>query len=296
MPRSATTPKLPSDRPAEKSVGRVARKLARLRLGLIVAGPDDAGPDYPSAIRDLAKATGYPVLADPLSGLRYGGHDRSDILGAYDVFLRSPRFADALAPEVFLYFGAPPTSKAFDRYAARFPAALHTGVDPAGAFRDPGRRMTTVLRGDSAPTAAALAAALADAGLTQPKPDWKALFARAEQAARAALTRGLAAEPDTITEASVFPALVAALPADALLMAGNSMPVRDLDSFASGSDRPFRAISNRGLNGIDGVVSTALGASAVGDAPLLAVVGDLSFHHDLNGLSALPPSGARARR
>ncbi len=243
---------------------------------------------------DLAEATGYPVLADPLSGLRYGDHDRSDILGAYDVFLRAPRFADALAPEVFLYFGAPATSKAFDRYAARFPAALHVGVDPAGAFRDPGRRMATVLRGDSALTAAALAAALEAAGPHPPKPDWKDLFMRAERAARGALTRGLAAEPDTITEASLFPSLLAALPSGTLLLAGNSMPVRDLDSFVPGSDRPLRAIANRGLNGIDGVVSTALGASAAGDAPLMAVVGDLSFHHDLNGLSALREGRARA--
>jgi 2-succinyl-5-enolpyruvyl-6-hydroxy-3-cyclohexene-1-carboxylate synthase len=289
-------------RPPERSVDRVARKLARLKRGLIVAGPDDAGADYPDAIRELAEATGYPVLADPLSGLRYGADDRRGILGAYDVFLRSPRFVDGPAPEVFLYFGAPPTSKVFDRYAARFPAALHVGVDPAGAFRDPGRRMATVLRGDSAPTAAALAAALATGaapsksgpGARPGDPDWGDLFARAEQAARAALARGLAAEPDSISEASLFPALLAALPADALLMAGNSMPVRDLDSFAPRSDRSLRAIANRGLNGVDGVVSTALGASAAGDAPLLAVVGDLSFHHDLNGLSALREGRARA--
>ncbi len=286
--------------PPQKAVDRVARKLARLKRGLIVAGPDDAGADYPDAIRELAEATGYPVLADPLSGLRYGAHDRSGILGAYDVFLRSQRFVDGPAPEAFLYFGAPPTSKAFDRYAARYPAALHVGVDPAGSFRDPGRRMATVLRGDSAPTAAALANALAAADAAPSAsgpsggPDWRDLFARAEQAARAALTRGLSADPDTITEASVFPALLAALPAGALLMAGNSMPVRDLDSFAPASDLPIRAIANRGLNGIDGVVSTALGASAAGDAPLLAVVGDLSFHHDLNGLSALREGRARA--
>jgi 2-succinyl-5-enolpyruvyl-6-hydroxy-3-cyclohexene-1-carboxylate synthase len=278
----------------------VARILARGRRGLIVAGPDDAGTD-PAAIHDLAEATGYPVLADPLSGLRYGAHDRSQILGAYDVFLRSPRFAESAAPEVFLHFGAPPTSKALDRYAARFPDAVHVGVDPAGAFRDPGRRMGTVLRGDSAPTALALAAAVrgsaASAPLTpmaNPAPDFRERFARAERAARGALDRAFGMEPDAITEASLFPTLFPSLPAGALLVAGNSMPVRDLDSFAPGSDLTVRALSNRGLNGIDGVLSTALGASASSDAPLLVVVGDLSFHHDLNGLAALREGVARA--
>ena len=279
--------------PPEPAIRRVARILATKRRGLIVAGPEDTSADNPGAIRDLARATGYPVLADPLSGLRYGAHDRSHILSAYDIFLRSTRFvAESAAPEVFLHFGAPPTSKALDRYAARFPDALHVGVDPAGAFRDPGRRMGEVLRGDSAPTALALAAALR--GSAASAAGFGGPFALAERAARGALERAFGSQPDAITEASLFPTLFPALPPGTLLFAGNSMPVRDLDSFAPGTDVPVRALANRGLNGIDGVVSTAFGAGAASGAPLLAVVGDLSFHHDLNGLAALREGVARA--
>jgi 2-succinyl-5-enolpyruvyl-6-hydroxy-3-cyclohexene-1-carboxylate synthase len=74
------------------------------------------------------------------------------------------------------------------------------------------------------------------------------------------------------------------------------MPVRDLDAFVPGPIPAggVRVLANRGVNGIDGVLSTALGASAASDAPILAVLGDLSFHHDLNGLAALREGRARA--
>jgi len=76
------------------------------------------------------------------------------------------------------------------------------------------------------------------------------------------------------------------LPAGSILFAGNSMPVRDLDTFFPGSERSIRFLSNRGASGIDGVVSSALGASTASSGPLVLVIGDLSFYHDMNGLLA----------
>ena len=83
-----------------------------------------------------------------------------------------------------------------------------------------------------------------------------------------------------------FAALGGLLPDGALLWAGNSMPVRDMDDWLSGSAGAIRPLSNRGANGIDGVVSTALGAAAAEVGPVALVVGDLSFLHDLNALVA----------
>jgi 2-succinyl-5-enolpyruvyl-6-hydroxy-3-cyclohexene-1-carboxylate synthase len=76
------------------------------------------------------------------------------------------------------------------------------------------------------------------------------------------------------------------LPAAAILFAGNSMPVRDMDTYLPASPGPIRCFANRGANGIDGVVSTAMGAAASGGGPVVLVVGDLSFLHDLNALTA----------
>ena len=90
---------------------------------------------------------------------------------------------------------------------------------------------------------------------------------------------------DTISEGQIFMELSEKLPAHSTLFVGNGMPVRDLDTFFFCNDRNIRIMANRGANGIDGVVSTALGV-AVSASPCLLVLGDLSFYHDLNGLLA----------
>ena len=95
-------------------------------------------------------------------------------------------------------------------------------------------------------------------------------------------------------EGAVFPELAGVLPDGALVVVGSSMPVRDLDAFlATGEDR-VRCLANRGVNGIDGVVSTALGAAAADAGPVLLVVGDVSFVHDLNALVAARLHGLSA--
>lgn len=98
--------------------------------------------------------------------------------------------------------------------------------------------------------------------------------------------RHSALQPGPLFEGRVFIELQEALPAGATVVAGNSMPVRDLDSFTVSDAKPLRFISNRGANGIDGVNSTALGVAAAGGGPTVLVIGDLSFYHDLTGLWA----------
>ena len=87
-------------------------------------------------------------------------------------------------------------------------------------------------------------------------------------------------------EGRIFAELAAILPTEATLFAGNSMPVRDLDAFFPGISKRIRFLANRGVSGVDGVVSTALGVSSVSREPTILVVGDVSFYHDMNGLLA----------
>ncbi|MGE5178852.1 MAG: 2-succinyl-5-enolpyruvyl-6-hydroxy-3-cyclohexene-1-carboxylic-acid synthase [Bacteroidota bacterium] len=285
---------LPDDgpAPAPRVVERFARLLRARRRGLILCGPGDGGPDFREAIGALSAATGYPILADPLSGIRYGSREQDRVFGAYDVFLRSSRFVGGEAPEAFVRFGAAPTSKALARYAARFPEAIHLAVDAAGEARDPSRLVREVAAASPAPFARALAEKLARGA--EPLAAWGDRFGAAEEAARYAVEAALAREQGAISEAGLFPALLDAVPENGLFFVGNSMPVRDLDSFAPGGKRPVQALANRGVNGIDGVLSTALGASAASEAPVLVALGDLSFHHDLNALAALREGRARA--
>jgi 2-succinyl-5-enolpyruvyl-6-hydroxy-3-cyclohexene-1-carboxylate synthase len=122
---------------------------------------------------------------------------------------------------------------------------------------------------------------------------WLASWRAAEEAAGDATAAWLAALDEPF-EGQVFDALRAALPDGGILFAGNSMPVRDMEAFLGSGTADIRCLANRGANGIDGLVSTALGMAAAGTGPVVAVVGDVSFLHDLNALVAAARLGISA--
>ncbi|HET9251121.1 MAG TPA: 2-succinyl-5-enolpyruvyl-6-hydroxy-3-cyclohexene-1-carboxylic-acid synthase [Candidatus Eisenbacteria bacterium] len=278
--------------PSPRSIARAAGLLRARRRGLVLCGPSDEPPAFADAVAKLAAVTGYPVFADPASQVRYGPHDRARVCGSYDAFLRSDAFASREAPEVLIQFGAALTSKTFHLYASRHPAAVHLLVDEAPGWRDPSRRARELFTGDPTAFAGLLADALARGA--DPLPGWGEAFARAELAARRALERGHGSGADALTEGGTMAALLDAAPDGTLLYVGNSMSIRDLDLFGPSSEKRVRVLANRGANGIDGIVSSGLGAAAGSDAPTLVVTGDLSLHHDLNGLVALRDGGCRA--
>jgi 2-succinyl-5-enolpyruvyl-6-hydroxy-3-cyclohexene-1-carboxylate synthase len=259
-------------------LGRLAAELGGTERGLIACGPQDDA-DLPAAVASLAQHLAWPIFADPLSGVRYGEHDRSLVLDAYDATLR---LADDLpAPEVVLRFGGLPTSKPLLQYMQRHATTRQIVVDGGAGWREPTSLATDMLHVDAHLLCAALASALP----TRAPGDWTAHWLSRDRVVRQALVEH-AAGLDELFEGAVFSELAALLPERATLYVGNSMPVRDLDTFLGMTDHPWRVLSNRGANGIDGVVSSALGASAVANTPTVLVIGDISFYHDLNGLLA----------
>lgn len=287
-PYAAVSP--PVRAPAADLIEALARELAGQRRGLIVCGPDDH-PHLPAAVTELAAVLGYPVLADPLSGLRCGPHDRRYVIDAYDPVLRVEAAAVRLTPDVVIRFGAWPASKPLGAYLQAHAAARQIVVDSGGEWRDPARVASAYVHCDPALFCQALTTALH--GKTPPALGWSASWRRLAATARAAIERHLAGIREPF-EGRVFAELARLLPDGAVLFAGNSMPVRDLDSFFPGSGRAIRIMGNRGASGIDGVVSTALGVAASGARPVVLVVGDLSFYHDMNGLLAAKLHGLAA--
>ena len=261
-------------------IDAIAACIAAEPGGLIVCGPGES-PGLPAAAAALAAATGYPLLADPLSGVRFGGHDRTAVVSAYDVFLRDPALTAELAPQLVIRTGAIPTSKPLLQFLAAHPDARHVVIDP-GDPRDPAHLVTDHLRVDPAHALSAMADACTGARWLG---SWREAWKRVDATARCALDRALDAIDEPF-EGRALAEVAAALPDRATLVLGNSMPVRDADTFVSGDSRAIRIVANRGANGIDGVVSSALGAAAVADEPVVLVIGDLSFYHDMNGLLA----------
>lgn len=277
--------------PPDTQVRALAARLGSEAHGLIIAGPMDE-PELAAPLVVLARRLGYPILADPLSGLRCGPHDRMPILDAYDAFLRDADFVASTPPRLVLRFGAMPTAKPLLQYLQRYPEAEMIVVDRAG-WRDPTLLAATMLRAD--PLALCTALLAHGEGDRRTQHDgrderWGDRWGEANRRSRAALAKGMAAieepfEPRAIAE------LATLLPDGATLFAGNSMPVRDIDTFFPSGERRIRILGNRGASGIDGVVSTALGVAAAQDGPVVLVIGDVSFYHDMNGLLAARQHG-----
>ena len=283
---------------ASADLAALAARLAAVKRGLIVAGPQD-DPDLPAALARLAAATGYPILADPLSGARCGPHDRTHVIAHGDHLVRAGPWREEHRPGLVIRFGAAPTSKPVMTLLAD-ERPVQIVVDGDGGWREPARIPTTFIHADATATAVALADQIAaDRGswdlasadrASDPRSgaQWASEWREADDAADRALRHWLArvTERDEPFEGLPFAMAGDLLPDGALLWAGNSMPVRDLDAWLPASPRDIRPLSNRGANGIDGVVSTALGAAAAGVGPVVLVVGDVSFLHDLNALVA----------
>jgi 2-succinyl-5-enolpyruvyl-6-hydroxy-3-cyclohexene-1-carboxylate synthase len=266
----------------ERAIDMLAGRLVGVERGLIVAGPDD-DPLLPAALAALAAVTGFPILADPLSGLRTGPHDRSMVVARADQLVRPGPWIEAHAPDLVIRTGAMPTSKPLVGLLERTRPDLLV-LDGDAGWREAALLPATFVHADPAATAEVLAARLA--GLPAGRAAdaaWAAGWLAAERTATETMDAWLSGLDEPF-EGAPWPLLAGVLPDGAVLWASSSMPVRDMDAWLPSTDRAITVRSNRGANGIDGVVSTALGSAAVADGPVALVVGDIAFLHDLNAL------------
>lgn len=244
--------------------------------GVIVAGPTSDPEGVGAAVLRLAARSGFPVLADPLSGARYRASEGAHRVAAYDLFLGDPDVARALAPTVILRVGASPTSAVLQRWLVLHHGVPHLVVDGAGRWKDHGATATHYVRADAEMT---LEAAAKRVTMSVSKA-WREAWRVAEAAALGALE----ADQGNAHEGDVLATVARVSPAEATLFVSNSMPVRDLDAFAHPREETLRVFANRGASGIDGIVSTAFGVASQHDAPAVCVLGDVTFFHDQNGL------------
>jgi 2-succinyl-5-enolpyruvyl-6-hydroxy-3-cyclohexene-1-carboxylate synthase len=276
----------PAPAPETNAMRRLATRLLTASRPLIVCGPQ---PDVSLAapLAALARALGAPLLADPLSQLRWGPHDRAAVIDRYDAALRDDATAAALAPDLVLRIGGPPTSKALLQYLQRHATAHHVVVD-AARWPDPTLLAAEVVHADPRTLCEQLLERVT-AGPGAPTGEWLTRWRALNEATHDALASYRAALTEPF-EGAALAEVAALVPAGGTLFVSSSMPVRDLDAFAAGDARPLRVLANRGANGIDGVVSSALGAAAAaratGGGPLVLVIGDIAFYHDMNGLLA----------
>jgi 2-succinyl-5-enolpyruvyl-6-hydroxy-3-cyclohexene-1-carboxylate synthase len=280
--RVAMAPPAPTAEVVDRIVD-AARSGAR---GVIVAG---AGSGDPDGVAAASSALGWPVLADPRSGLRRPG---PTLVAAADGILRSEAFVAAHRPEFVLRLGAPWVSKVVNAFLA--PAAPDrtpvVAVVPWGQWVDPDRSVTDLVTADPSLLCQEVVDRMHDragavGGETEPREGsaWCEEWRVAETAAQAAIGDAINDPAGGWTEPGLARRLFADLPAGVTLVTSSSMPVRDLEAFGAPRVGPPRVLANRGANGIDGVVSTAMGV-ALATGPTVALVGDLAFLHDVSAL------------
>jgi 2-succinyl-5-enolpyruvyl-6-hydroxy-3-cyclohexene-1-carboxylate synthase len=267
----------PTPGPSADAVDEVTRLAGASRRGLILAGGSDATTTMAGGSVDaLAGATSWPVLAEPHAGptVRRPPH----ALAAGQHLLVDEPFVTANAPDVAIQLGAAPTSRAGQAVLARAGRLVVVAADAARS--DPSGR--PALHVDAAPDRFAHAVARL---LSPAEPAaWTGAWREADLAARAAVDAVLDAHDEPF-EGRIARDLFATIPEAAVLFAGSSMPIRDLDAYAAPrAGHGVRVVANRGASGIDGSVSTALGVAAVAERRAFALIGDLALLHDAGAL------------
>lgn len=266
----------PLPRPLTEHEG-ILKALREAGNGIIIAGPHDT-PDpeaYVRGVEELARCLGWPILADALSPLRHHAVGGLHLVAHYDAILRDSALAEKLAPQAVLQLGPLPTSKVLRKWLATFDVPTWIASTQPHNL-DPLHRATAhwVARFEQLIRLGALA--------DEPSPLTIA-WALAEQSASRRLEDAFEG-CDALFEGRLPWLLAEHLPEGTPVFIASSMPVRDAEFFWPTSNKGFRVSGNRGANGIDGTLSSALGYVEVTGQPGVLVTGDLAFLHDTNGL------------
>jgi 2-succinyl-5-enolpyruvyl-6-hydroxy-3-cyclohexene-1-carboxylate synthase len=248
----------------------------RAERGIIIAGN---GIDQPRFILELAAKLKWPVFADSRSNCRVAPESShgATVVSSADVVLRHQPSAESLNPTVVLRVGDPPVSKVVNQWLATC-GAEQIAVTQQPSLVDPDKVVTTHIVGSFNE----LFMEMSRGADSRSETDWIGAWKRCEINARTALDEELSKQT-RLTEPLCAVTVSEAIAAGTNLVVSSSMPVRDLEWFAPPRDG-VRVFSNRGVNGIDGVVSTAVGVALSSKSPTALLIGDIAMLHDSNGL------------
>ena len=252
-------------------VAELAAMLDQTR-GIIVAG---AGVDDASAVGLLADTLQWPIFADPRSGCRH----LPQAVSSFDALLRAVGFATSHVPAVVLHLGEAPASKVLGQWL-QGSGAVHVQVHAQQRTIDPLGIVTERVYGQPSTVCNELAPLMSGAAGSSWLSEWTDAEARAHAALDAALD-------ESLSEPAVARALSAV---EAQLVVSSSMPVRDIEWFGRPGVRTS-VYSNRGANGIDGVIATGIGVALATGSPTVVYLGDVAFCHDQSSLTALAGRG-----
>ncbi|HEY4602227.1 MAG TPA: 2-succinyl-5-enolpyruvyl-6-hydroxy-3-cyclohexene-1-carboxylic-acid synthase [Cerasibacillus sp.] len=247
------------------------------KRGILVVGPQ-ADERLAEVIIQLAAYWHVPILADPLSQLRTGNHRKEHIIEGYDAFLRHQSIRNELKPDFIIRFGAMPISKAYLFYLKENKDIPQFIVEPYTGYREPVGNPTHMVYSDPI----SFCQQIMNVSPPIEEMAWLSKWQKINAITKEYLETDT---NDQLTEGNATRTVIEELPNRTILFVGNSMAIRDVDTFLMTNSKQISLLANRGANGIDGVVSSSIGAAATRRRVTL-LIGDLSFYHDLNGLLA----------
>jgi len=262
------------------SLTNFIKMLERKKRPLIVCGPQ-TDKHLSELIIKLSNDLNVPVIADPLSQIRSTTDKHAKIINSADALLKKESVREKLAPDLLIRFGGMPISKSYLFYLQENSHLPHYVIENETDVREPTNQQANYLLTDASLFVESLLAKEIQLEIS----DWTNKWLAYNQLVQKELTKDKNNQKH-LTEGGVIQALLHKIPHQSELFIANSMPVRDLDTYYEVSEKEIIIHGNRGVSGIDGVVSTALGIAAVSEKPVTLVIGDLSFYHDLNGLLA----------
>lgn len=262
---------------SNKSAKKIVDAWQKVEKGIIICGQiDEQG--FPQAVQNLAEKLGFPILADPLSQVRSSQQVENFVIDSYDAILKATLEMEQLKPELIIRFGGSPVSKPLSLYIKKYDNIPQYIIDSGEGWRDPQNTSTMMIYSNEVSFCDQITNLL-----PSPKESkWQDMWMELDNRTKDIISSQMKLESE-LEEGKAVYELINLLPMQSTVFVGNSMPIRDFDTFFHKNEKDICIMANRGANGIDGVVSTALGAS-IYKRPMFLVIGDLSFFHDLNGL------------
>ncbi len=265
-----------------EDVDRIRAMISSSKNGLLIAGQLSAGTDK-GAIIGLASDLGWPLLADINSGIRFvysASESAHNVIAHYDLYLRKEKFRKEFSPDLILHIGGMPVSKSLNQYIEES-RAEYIVVDNHPFRQDPMFRVTQRIE-----TNPGRFAILLSEGIQKNTSLLTGVFRQAEEISHTVIS-GFVSALDDISEWALSHIIFESVADESGIFLSNSLPVREADACAAISDKRLAIGCNRGANGIDGTIASAIGFASGLNRPTTLLAGDLAVLHDINSLALI---------
>ncbi len=250
--------------------------------GLIVCGPRSSNEKITDLITKFSNLVGYPIFADIASNQRFGSHIRDDslIITSYETFLKKNNIQ---TPQLVLQFGALPTSTYLQLYLQEMNDSVKIIINENNEWTDPSKTSNYMINCNPKELIRQALEILENRKIVRDN-EWVNYWRELDNEIWKRIRE---VNEKEFYEGSILTEIFMQFPEDTLVFIANSLSIRHADQFIKPLSKKITVFTNRGLSGIDGTLSTALGIAAASDKKIMLITGDLALFHDLNGFMSI---------